>query len=161
MFQYCISIHFKWGLEIFFQRKTGGRELDGAASRELTARNITGRCDSDCNPAAGLQALTRSNCFGTIHTTNDCRTAKTSGQQASCSGPEAKGRPSHLFPASLGHRQYQLTTEEKAAVGVKLYCSHIYPPHTVQSLHSPCQLLASKRAVGKEKLFQPGKYYTS
>lgn len=92
---------------------------------ELTARNITGRCNSDYNAAAGLQALTQSNCFGAIGTKNDRRTAKTLGQQASCSGSEAEGWISRDFPASLGQRQYQPTAEESAAVNVELYHLHV------------------------------------
>lgn len=102
----CFSI--KWGQEIPFQRKTEGYKLNGFGIWELTTGNVTGRCNSDCNPAAKLEAFTKKLLWG-YPCQKDQGTVKTLGQPQSCSRSAAKEWMIwHHFPASLGSRQYWL-----------------------------------------------------
>lgn len=141
MFQHCISTHFKWCLEIFFQRKTGGCELDGADIPELTARNITGRCNSDCKPAAGLQALTQRNCSGAIRAKNDHRTVKTlASKQAALGLRPRDGSPiTSPPPWDTGSAARQRRRKPQSPWSCAICMSDLPVQFRARTAHASCQ----------------------
>lgn len=134
----CFSIDFKWGQEIPFQRKTEGHKLNGFNIWELTAGNVTGRCNSGYNPAAELLGFDKKTVLGLSmpEAPGDWKDPGPARElfQVCCQGMD--GLCTTFLP--LGYRQYWLQLRWSCTIVMSnpLYCSELAQSTSAVSQHT-------------------------
>lgn len=144
----CFSIDFKWGQEISFQRKTQVHKLNGFNIWELTAGNMTGRCNSGY-PAAELLGFDKKTILGLSmpEGPGDWKDPGPARELFQVFGQGMNGLCTTFLPLwDTG------STDCSWGEAVPLSC---LTPCTAQNVPSLCQLLPSTQAGGKGRLFQP------